>query len=327
MVFEMKVFDIINETNLNENPISGLPGWSIARDPDNMWVARDADGQERARGRIRGSVEGDARRVAANAPASSRQSGQSDGDTNADSTNRKQIPDGGNLPEAEKRSLYKKVKDFLKAGGKATLGKAGGTLTAVVLNALNIKDDFDMLIDQYVQSGCNRDRYVRHAEQTIRISLVEAVRDILAGALGGVAAVAAALAIVPGLGWLASFAVGVLGGLVGMVMAKMATNDELVNNIAAWIGDNLFLRDLTGLIDVMDDVLENFGYDIVSCRESAQADPSKFLILEVKDDVIYESASTSDMRKMGLAMKQAVVKDPEIRKEYKKLKQQEQESN
>lgn len=318
----MKVSEILIESPLPD-------GWSITRDAAGLWTASDPDGTTRASGRIRGNVERDAQQWLRNNPQTTQtnpnnQTGDADGqrtNTDADGDARsREVP--RELPKAEKDGLYKKIKKFFGASGKAVFGKLGGSFTALILSAMNIKDDFDMLIDQYVQSGCNRDQYVRHAEQTIRISLVEAVRDVLAGALGGIATTAAALALIPGLGWIASIGTGILGGIIGMVLAKMATNETTVANIASWIGDNVFLKDMTGLIDVMDDFLEELGYDIVACREAAAQNPDQFLIFEDNGATPPPKVSNAQMRRTGIEQKQEIINDPEIKRAVRRIKRQ-----
>lgn len=225
-------------------------------------------------------------------------------------------PSKGLTPK-DKASLWQKTKKFLHAGGKAGAGKLGGSLIALLLTSKNLYDEFMNLVDQYVQSGCNRDRYVRHAEQNIRIALVEGVRDLLGGALGGVGAAAAALAFIPGLGWLASVGVGVLGGIAGMVLAKLAANDEVVLTAANWIKDNL-VKDMTGLIDVFDESLTEMGYDVKSCRESAQHRPLPDFLKE--DIPVYEKVTDQEMKQIGLAMRKEIVTDPKIRRAVKRIK-------
>lgn len=53
----MHIFEV---TNLEEQSIAGLPGWSLTRDR-RRWVARDPDGVVRASGRVRGNVEANAK--------------------------------------------------------------------------------------------------------------------------------------------------------------------------------------------------------------------------------------------------------------------------
>lgn len=241
----------------------------------------------------------------------------SDTDNKSSTEPKKDLTKG--LKPDEKTGVWKKMKGFLNAGGKSVAGKLGGLLIATLLTSKNLYDEFMLMVDQYVQSGCNRDSYVRHAEQNIRIALVEGVRDLLSGALGGFASVAAMLAIVPGLGWLASAGVGVLGGILGMVLGKLAMDEDKVLKIADWLKET-FIRDLTGLLNVIDDALEEMGYDLVSCRESAQSRPlPDFLKEEVP---VYEKVSTAAMKDLGAEFKQEVLKDPKIRKAVKKIKAQ-----
>jgi hypothetical protein len=221
------------------------------------------------------------------------------------------------LTPKDKASLWQKSKNFLHAGGKAGAGKLGGTLIALLLTSKNLYDEFMTLVDQYVKSGCNRDKYVRHAEQNIRIALVEGVRDLLGGALGGVGATAAALAFIPGLGWLASVGVGVLGGIAGMVLAKLAADDKVVLSIANWVKDNL-IKDMTGLIDVFDESLTELGYDVKSCRESAQNRPLPDFLNE--DVPVYEEMTDQKMKQIGLAMRKEIVSDPKIKRAVKRIK-------
>jgi hypothetical protein len=320
----MNVFDIINEA---------LPaGWSLTQDGANgAWQAKDPSGTVRASGKIKGNVLNNAEKWVAQNPGATNTTAQNQPATDSPEDKPKDSKDKPKV-KGKGKAVWEKIKNSRK-----WLFNKGG-LVGAVLGLVRVGDAFSKMIDDYVRQGCDHTSWdFRRWTKTLNMEITKAVSMWLAAAAGSAAASMATAGLIAGIGgpagWIAGAVIALGGAAVSIWLAELADESTGFTTFVAELVTDYVVKDWSGFAETVDDILEEIGFDLISCRESAGVplDGNKSMLIESLNDamLIKETSAANGMKQSALkainanpklkAALNAKMKDPKFKEKAKSI--------